>query len=304
MPYFHQAGLIRTRAALNHGATNLVPGKIDPQTLASTLVKKRVSITMLVPPYDTLLTEIADRENLTFPALRYIIGAGGAGPAHAERMQAFCERFDCRYMGIYGQTEVTGPATVISGEDYFAKPSSCGKPMGGIDLQIWDEQMRPVPAGTVGEIMIRSKTCIPGYWNNDAANQSLYTGQWLHTGDLARIDDDGFVYFMDRKKELIKTGGENVYPREVEDVLRSHPAIADLAVIGLPDPGGWGEKVTAVVILNAGYALSLEDVKAHCRDSIAGYKIPKALKIVAEIPRNHTGKIMKLALKEKLTEDG
>jgi long-chain acyl-CoA synthetase len=275
MPYFHQAGLIRTRAALNHGATNLVPGKIDPQTLAVTLVKKRVSITMLVPPYDTLLTEIADRENLTFPALRYIIGAGGAGPAHAERMRVFCERFDCRYMGIYGQTEVTGPATVISGEDYFAKPSSCGKPMGGIDLQIWDERMRPVPAGTVGEIMIRSKTSIPGYWNNDEANQSLYTGQWLHTGDLARMDDDGFVYFMDRKKELIKTGGENVYPREVEDVLRSHPAIADLAVIGLPDPAGWGEKVTAVVILNAGYALCLDEVKAHCRDSIAGYKIPK-----------------------------
>jgi len=300
MPYFHQAGLIRTRAALNNGATNVVPGKIDPQNLVTTIVKKRVSITMLVPPYDTLLTEIANREELTFPALRYIIGAGGAGPVHAERMRVFCERFDCRYMGIYGQTEVTGPATVIIGEDYFSKPHSCGRPMGEIDFQIWNERMRPVPAGTVGEIMIRSKTCIPGYWNNDEANRSLYTGEWLHTGDLARIDEDGFVYYMDRKKELIKTGGENVYPREVEDVLRSHPAIADLAVIGLPDPAGWGEKVTAVVILNAGYALSPDEVKAHCRDSIAGYKIPKELKIVDEIPRNHTGKIKKLALKEHL----
>jgi fatty-acyl-CoA synthase len=203
-------------------------------------------------------------------------------------------------MGIYGQTEVTGPATSISGEDYFAKPHSCGRPMRGIELQIWDEIKRPVPAGTVGEIMIRSKTCIPGYWNNDAANRSLYTGEWLHTGDLARIDDMGFVYFVDRKKELIKTGGENVYPREVEDALRSHPAIAELAVIGLPDPAGWGEKVTVVVILNAGYALSLDDIKARCRNRIAGYKIPKALKIVDQIPRNHTGKIMKLALKEQL----
>jgi len=300
MPYFHQAGLIRTRATLNNGGTNLIPGKIDPQSLVSTLVKKRVSITMLVPPYDTLLTEIADREKLTFPALRYIIGAGGAGPAHAEGMRVFCERFDCRYMGIYGQTEVTGPATVISGEDYFSKPYSCGRPMGGIDLQLWDERMRPAPAGTVGEIMIRSKTCIPGYWNNDEANQSLYTGDWLHTGDLARIDDDGFVYFMDRKKELIKTGGENVYPREVEDVLRSHPAIADLAVIGLPDPAGWGEKVTVVIILKAGYALSLDQVKTHCRNKIAGYKIPKELKIVDVIPRNHSGKIKKLALKDQL----
>lgn len=300
MPYFHQAGLIRTRATMSKGGINLVPGKIDPQNLVSYLVKKRVSITMLVPPYDTLLAEIADRQNLTFPSLRVIIGAGGAGPAHAGRMRAFCERFDCRYMGIYGQTEVTGPATVITGEDYFSKPYSCGKPMRGIDLQIWDERKRPAPAGTVGEIMIRSKTCIPGYWNNDEANEALYTGEWLHTGDLARIDEDGFVYFMDRKKELIKTGGENVYPREVEDVLGTHPAIADLAVIGLPDPGGWGEKVTAVVIPKEGCTLSLDEVKTHCRNKITGYKIPKELKIVEAIPRNRTGKIKKLELKEHL----
>ena len=300
MPYFHQAGLIRTRATINNGGTNLIAGKIDPEILVSTIVKKQVSITMLVPPYDTLLTEIADREKLTFPALRYIIGAGGAGPVHAERMRTFCERFDCRYMGIYGQTEVTGPATAITGEDYFSKPYSCGKPMKEIDLQIWDEMMKPAPAGTVGEIMIRSITCIPGYWNNDEANQSLYTGEWLHTGDLARIDEDGFVYFVDRKKELIKTGGENVYPREVEDVLRMHPTIADLAVIGLADPGGWGEQVIAVVVLKEGYALSLDEVKTHCRNKIAGYKIPKELKIVDVIPRNHTGKIKKLALEEQL----
>jgi acyl-CoA synthetase (AMP-forming)/AMP-acid ligase II len=300
MPYFHQAGLIRTRATMSKGGANLVAGKIDPENLVKYLVNMRVSITMLVPPYDTLLTEIADREKLAFPSLRYIIGAGGAGPDHAERMRLFCERFDCRYMGIYGQTEVTGPATVITGEDYFSKPYSCGKPMKGIDLQIWDEMKRPAPAGTVGEIMIRSKTCIPGYWNNDEANRTLYTGEWLHTGDLARTDEDGFVYFVDRKKELIKTGGENVYPREVEDVLVTHPAIADLAVIGLPDPGEWGEKVTAVVSLKKGCALSLDEVKTHCRNTIAGYKIPKELKIVDVIPRNHTGKIKKLELKEQL----
>jgi acyl-CoA synthetase (AMP-forming)/AMP-acid ligase II len=300
MPYFHQAGLIRTRATMNNGGTNLVPGKIDPENLVTYLVQKRVSITMLVPPYDTLLTQIADRKSLTFPSLRYIIGAGGAGPLHAERMHVFCERFDCRYMGIYGQTEVTGPATVITGEDYFSKPYSCGKPMKEFDLQIWDEMKRSAPAGTVGEIMIRSKTCIPGYWNNDEANQSLYTGEWLHTGDLAKLDKDGFVYFIDRKKELIKTGGENVYPREVEDVLGKHPAIADLAVIGLPDPDGWGEKVTAVIILKKRCALSLDEIKVHCRNKIAGYKIPKGLIIVDVIPRNHTGKIKKLELKEQL----
>jgi len=302
MPYFHQAGLIRTRATLINGGINLVAGKINLESLVSYIVDKKVSITMLVPPYDTLLTEIADRDNLTFPSLRFIIGAGGAGSAHAERMRVFCERFNCNYMGVYGQTEVTGPATLITGKDYFSRPDSCGKPMAGIELEIWDDENNIRPTGEVGEIMIRSRTCVPGYWKNDAASQALYSREWLHTGDLGRVDEEGFVYFIDRKKELIKTGGENVYPREVEDVLRTHPSIAELTVIGLPDEGGWGEKVTAVVILKEGHTLSLQEVKAVCRGKIAGYKIPKSLKIVETIPRNYTGKIRKLLLKEQFKE--
>ncbi len=302
MPYFHQAGLIRTRATMINGGTNLVAGKMDPESLVSYIVDKKVSITMLIPPYDTLLTEIADRDSLMFPSLRFIIGAGGAGPVHSERMRVFCERFECHYMGVYGQTEVSGPATIITDQDYYNRPNSCGKPMTGIELQIWDEQKQQLPTGAVGEIMIRSRTCVPGYWKNDAANENLYHDDWLHTGDLAKVDEEGFVYFIDRKKELIKTGGENVYPREVEDVLRSHPAIAELTVIGLPDEGGWGEKVTLVVILKEGQSLTLDEVKAECRDKIAGYKIPKSLKIVSSIPRNHTGKIQKLLLKAQFVQ--
>lgn len=299
MPYFHQAGLIRTRATMLNGGMNLIAGKMDPESLASYIVNKKVSITMLVPPYDTLLTEIAERDQLTFPSLRFIIGGGGAGPDHAERIKVFCRKFNCRYMGVYGQTEVTGPATIITDEDYFSKPYSCGKAMAGIDLEIWDNEKNPVPNGTAGEIMIRSKTCIPRYWKNEEASRSLYSGDWLHTGDLARVDNDGFVYFIGRKKELIKTGGENVYPREVEDVLAPHPAVAELVIMGLPDPGGWGEKVTAVVVLKDGRTLTIEEVKDYCRGKIAGYKIPKTLKIVDSLPRNHTGKILKTVLRDQ-----
>lgn len=299
MPYFHQAGLIRTRATLLNGGTNLVPGKMDPESLVSCIVQKKVSITMLVPPFDTLLIEIADRDQITLPSLRFIIGFGGGGPDHAKQMEMFCRRFSCCYMGVYGQTEVTGPATIITDADYFTRPYSCGKAMAGIDLEIWDEAGKPVPDGTVGEIMIRSKSCISEYWRNEEASRSLFTGEWLNTGDLARIDDEGFVYFMDRKKELIKTGAENVYPREVENALASHPAIAELVIMGLPDPGGWGEKVTAVVVLKESCSLSLEEVKAYCRGKIAGYKIPKSLQVVDSIPRNHTGKILKRVLKDQ-----
>jgi len=302
MPYFHQAGLIRTRATMLNGGTNLIASKMDPENLVSYIMDKNVSITMLPPPYDTLLTKIADRDKLTFPSLRFIIGAGGAGPGHAERMKLFCQRFKCRYMGVYGQTEVTGPATIITDEDYYNKPHSCGRAMKGIDIEIWDNEKQPVPNGTVGEILIRSKTCIPSYWKNEEASRSLYTGNWLHTGDLARIDDEGFVYFVDRKKELIKTGGENVYPREVEDVLALHPAIAELTIIGLPDPGGWGEKVCAVAVLKKGHSLTQEEVKDFCQGKIAGYKIPKTLKIVDNIPRNHTGKILKRVLQDQFRE--
>jgi acyl-CoA synthetase (AMP-forming)/AMP-acid ligase II len=299
MPYFHQAGLIRTRATLQNGGTNLMAGKMDPDSLAAVIENKNVSITMLVPPYDTLLTEIADRDRLTFPSLRFIIGAGGAGPGHARRMEAFCRKFNCRYMGVYGQTEVTGPATIITDKDYFSRPHSCGRAMAGIDLQIWDEEKHPLPHGEVGEIMIRSGTCIPRYWNNEDTTRSLYTGRWLRTGDLAKIDDEGFVYFAGRKKELIKTGGENVYPLEVEGVLASHPSIAELVVMGLPDPAGWGEKVTAVAVLKEGRPLTIEEVKGHCRGKIAGYKIPKTLKVVESLPRNHTGKILKPVLRKQ-----
>ncbi|MBI4764340.1 MAG: AMP-binding protein [Deltaproteobacteria bacterium] len=303
MPYFHQAGLIRTRATMQGGGANLVATKFDPESLVYYLIRKNVSITMLVPPYDTLLTEIADREKLTFPSLRFVIGAGGAGPVHAQRMRAFCTKFGCSYMGVYGQTETTGPVTIITDQDYFTRPDSCGKPMEGIDLQIWDEQNRSLPGGRIGEIMIRSKTCIPGYWKNETASAALYTGDWLHTGDLGKMDEEGWLYFVDRKKELIKTGGENVYSREVEDVLRSRPAIEDLVVIGLPDIDGWGEIVTAVVILKEGKLLSLDEVKSYCRDKIAGYKIPKLLKTVQSFPRNHTGKILKRLLQEQFKQD-
>jgi fatty-acyl-CoA synthase len=299
MPYFHQAGLIRTRATLLNGGTSIVGGKLDPDSMVSYILDKNVSITMLPPPYDTLLMKIADERQLEFPSLRFVVGGGGSGKSHAERMQTFCQRFNCRYMGVYGQTEVTGPATIITDDDYFTRPHSCGKPMAGIGLEIWDEYKKSVPTGTVGEIVISGKSCIPHYWKNEDASRSLYTREWLHTGDLAKVDDEGFVYFMDRKKELIKTGGENVYPREVENVLVHHPAIADLTVFGLPDQGGWGEKVVAAAVLNEGQSLTHEQVKEYCQGKIAGYKIPKTFKIVDALPRNHSGKILKRVLQEQ-----
>lgn len=303
LPYFHQAGLLRTRATMIRGGKNIIYGKMDEETLVSLMDKKSVSIVILPTTYYRLLSEIADRDNLTFPSLRLVIALGGTGQTEVEQIKAFCEKFNCKFRGVYGQTELSGPATFVMGDDAFNNPFTCGKARKGIELAIWDDNNNPVPTGVVGEIMIRSKSTITGYWKNDQANRELYTEDWLHTGDLGKLDEEGFLYFVDRKKELIKTGGENVYPREVMNVLEEHPAILDLTIIGLPDPTRWGEVVTAVVVLKPGEHLSLDEVKSFCRNKIAGYKIPKVLKIVEEIPRNVSGKVKKVELREKLAHE-
>ncbi len=298
MPFFHQAGLLRARAVLSRGGTIVIPPKMTAGETARYIAETRVSIAMLPPPYDTTLLEVADQDNASFSSFRLLLGGGGIGSAHAARIRAFCEKVDCRYMGVYGQTEVTGTAVAIFDEDYFKRPLSCGRPFPGIDLQVWDEAGVPLNVDEVGEIMIRSRTCIPGYWRNETSSRELYTGEWLHTGDLGKLDGEGFLYFVDRKKELIKTGAENVYPREVENVLRQHPDIEDMVVLGLPDPDGWGEMVVVVVVLKEKREnMMIEDVRSFCRGKLAGYKIPKKMRVMDAIPRSFSGKPEKLKLK-------
>jgi acyl-CoA synthetase (AMP-forming)/AMP-acid ligase II len=212
-----------------------------------------------------------------------------------------CKSLECDFMGIWGQTECTGPVTVVKGDVAFANPYTCGKPMRGIELQIWNDENQPRPTGEIGEIMVRS-SMTARYWNNPEANAALYSADWLHTGDLGRLDEEGYLYFVDRKKDLIKTGGENVYPQEVEAILGQHPSIVEVAVIGLPDPT-WGQAVTAVIVPSDGADVSLDDVKELCQGKIAGYKIPKAIELIDKIPRNETGKVIKRELRERFARD-
>ncbi|WP_287153602.1 AMP-binding protein [Candidatus Solincola tengchongensis] len=301
MPYFHQAGMIRSRATMNKGGANVVPEALKIEDIAQLMAEKKVTITMLVSAQQGLvLFDKAVNQGLDFSPLRLIISGGGMGRKTMLALKVLCDTLKCDFMGIYGQTECTGPVTVVSGEVAFENPDTCGKPMRGIDLEIWDENNNPLPPGSVGEIMVRSRMTTR-YWKNPEANEALYTGEWLHTGDLGKLDEEGYLYFVDRKKDLIKTGGENVYPQEVETVLNQHPRIADVAVIGLPDPQ-WGEAVTAAVVSADGGELSLDEVRSFCRGKIAGYKIPKRVVMVESIPRNETGKVVKRKLRELFLE--
>jgi len=301
MPYFHQAGMIRSRAVMLRGGCNVVPEGLGMDAIADLMAELKVSITMLVSGQQGLtLLDKAMNQGRDFSALRLLISGGGMGGKVMPLLKLLCDTLHCEFMGIWGQTECTGPVTVVKSEVAFSNPSTCGKPMRGIDLEIWSDDKQPLAIGEAGEIMVRSPMTAR-YWSNSEANAALYTGAWLHTGDLGRLDADGFLYFLDRKKDLIKTGGENVYPREVELVLNQHPAVAELTVIGLPDPT-WGQAVTAVIIPKTGCDITLEDVKAFCQGKIASYKIPKALELVDKIPKNETGKVIKRELRERFAK--
>jgi long-chain acyl-CoA synthetase len=166
------------------------------------------------------------------------------------------------------------------------------------DVKVFDEDQRECPPGEVGELVVQGEQVLKGYFRNEEGTAGAFTGGWFHSGDMARRDEEGFFYIVDRKKDMIVTGGENVYSREVEEVLYTHPAISEVAVIGLPDPT-WGENITAVVVLRPGATASEADIVAVCRDRLAGFKKPKNVFFADEIPKTVSGKILKRELRER-----
>jgi fatty-acyl-CoA synthase len=213
--------------------------------------------------------------------------------------------FGCELVQGFGQTEATSCITMLTTADHdkarTGRPqllSSVGRALPGTDVRIVDPATdEEVPAGTVGEIVARGPQVMQGYWNAPEQTAQTLRGGWLHTGDAGFVDDEGYVYIRDRIKDMIVTGGSNVYSVEVEVVLADHPAVADVAVIGTPD-AQWGERVTAVVVPRDGATITLDDVQAHCRARLGGYKIPRRLELVEELPRNASGKVLKNVLRE------
>ena len=173
-------------------------------------------------------------------------------------------------------------------------------PLPFVDVRIVDDDGRPLPMNETGELVVRAEVAFAGYWNAPDKDREVIRDGWIHTGDMARVDEEGYVYLRDRAKFRIKTGGYNVFPTEVENVLAEHPAVNEVAVVGLPDVR-WGERIHAVVSLAAGSSVSAEDLRAFCRDKIADYKVPKSVEIWAELPKGPTGKIQKRNILERYT---
>ena len=205
---------------------------------------------------------------------------------------------DVRLFNFYGQTEMSPMATLLRPEDQLRKAGSAGLPAINVETRVVDDQDQPLPPGEVGEIVHRSPHAMLGYWNDPDKTAATFRNGWFHSGDLGVIDDEGYLSVVDRKKDMIKTGGENVASREVEETIYAHPAVQEVAIFGISDPR-WIEAVTAAVVLRDGEDVSEADLIAFCRERLAGFKVPKYVVLLDELPKNASGKLLKRELRDR-----
>ena len=207
------------------------------------------------------------------------------------------QRLGILCQNLWGMTELCGPGSFVNIEEILERPGSAGTPYFNVEFRLVDYMGQAVDAGQVGELLVKAPHVMMGYWNRpDATAQTLQDG-WLHTGDLARFDEDGFLYVIDRKKDMLVSGGENVYPAEIERVIREIPQVNEVSVVGIPDDK-WGEVPRAFIRIVQGSELSEQAVVSHCREKLAGYKVPKSIIFLADLPKTPSGKVLKRLLRE------
>ncbi|MEI9929813.1 MAG: long-chain-fatty-acid--CoA ligase [Rhizomicrobium sp.] len=298
MPFFHVAGVNIGLLSLAQGAYGLVLAETDPAEILRLIDTKKVTYAFLVPALILFVLQHPNAKTTGFSSLKNI--SYGASPISDEVLLRAKETFGCTFLQVYGLTETTGGGTFLLPEDHEpsrGKLRSCGQPAPGHQIRIVDADNKPLPAGEVGEIQVRSGNVMKGYWNKaDATAKAICSERWFSTGDAGFFDADGYLYIHDRVKDMIVSGGENIYPAEVENALMGHPGVADVAVIGVPDPK-WGEAVKAIVVRNLGVEPDPAGIIAYARERIAGYKLPKSVDFIDALPRNPSGKVLRKDLR-------
>ncbi len=290
LPLFHVAGFGTTVATLMLGGTVVTAPLPRPDLLYGLIARYRVSVMFLVPGVSAAFVHDAARTRTDTSSLRLFIS--GAGLERPDVIDVVERELGARYYGIYGQTESGGKVTYAPAALIREDPATYGHVLPFFDYRILDDDGRELPPGEVGELCLRGESVMAGYWNRPEATAETLRGGWHHTGDLFVVTANGQLRMVDRKKYLIKSGGENVYPQEVEVVLLRHPAVGDAAVIGVPD-ARWGEAVKAFVVLRSGASASPRELADFVGEHIASYKKPRYVAFVAAIPRNVSGKVLK-----------
>jgi long-chain acyl-CoA synthetase len=290
LPLFHSFGqTVGMNASLKVGACLTLVPKFDPGEALATMQRDGVTHFYGVPTMFGALLHHPERESYDTSALRTCITGGASMPV--EVLRGFEEAFGAIVLEGYGLSE-TSPVSSSNHPDKDRKPGSIGSPIEGVEMRVVDENDEEVAQGEVGEIVIRGHNIMKGYWQRPDATEEAMRGGWFHSGDMARTDEEGCFYIVDRKKDLIIRGGYNVYPREVEEVLYEHPKIREAAVVGVPHEE-WGEEIGAAVVLHDGEELPAEEVSAYVKERIAAYKYPRVVWFLDDLPKGPTGKILK-----------
>ena len=292
-PLFHIGGINGMLPFLALGATAIITPTtgFDPAAAVRLLERHAVTMCIFVPTQWDQVCALPQHTRLR-------VAMWGAAPASRTTLETLASTFPgVDIVSAYGQTEVSGATTLLKGPDATRKMGSVGRPMTGVELRVVDNELQDTGPGAVGEIVYRGPMVMHGYWNDPEATAEAFAGGWFHSGDLATRDADGYLRLVDRKKDMIVSGGENIYPAEVERVLREHDAVDDVAVVGVPHPR-WGETPVAFVV---GADVEVTELIEHCRHHLASYKKPSAIHFVEALPRNAAGKVLKRELRERLS---
>jgi long-chain acyl-CoA synthetase len=290
LPLFHSFGQTCTlNAGIGAGATITLLPRFDPAKALEIIQRDKVTIFMGVPTMYGAMLHAPEREGADLSSLRLCVSGGASLPL--ELMREFEAAFDAVILEGYGLSE-TSPVASFNHSAEHRKSGSIGTPIEGVQMKVVDEDDNEVPTGEVGEIVIKGHNVMKGYWGRDDATQEAIRDGWFHSGDMAKVDEDGYFFIVDRKKDMIIRGGYNVYPREVEEVLYEHPAVREAAVLGIPHPD-WGEEVGAAVALKEGESITAQELRDYVKEQVASYKYPREIWFVDELPKGPTGKILK-----------
>ena len=303
LPLYHCAQLdVFFGPSIFVGSTNVITARPVPDNLLGLIEKFRITSFFAAP---TVWIAILRSPNLDVAKIASLVkGYYGASIMPVEVLRELAARLpQVRLWNLYGQTEIAPLATLLGPDDQLRKPGSCGRPVLNVETRVVDDDMQDVAVGEVGEIVHRSPHLMLGYFHDDERTAAAFDGDWFHSGDLGTIDEEGFISVVDRKKDMIKSGGENVASREVEEMIYRLPQVSEVAVIGLADPH-WVEAVTAVIVLKAGQVLTEEEVIAFCRSHMATFKTPKRVVFADTLPKNPSGKLLKRELRNSYRNAG
>jgi acyl-CoA synthetase (AMP-forming)/AMP-acid ligase II len=296
-PLYHVGALdLTTTSLIAVGATTVLHRSFDASSVVDELEASRITTVWLAPAMVNAIMALPDIEERALSSVRLVVNGGEKMPIPLiERLQRTFP--SAWFADAYGLTETVSGDTFLDRDSMVTKLGSVGRPCPYLDLEIWDTEGSPVPAGERGEIVLRGPKVFKGYWRDPDATAAAFVGGWFHTGDVGVIDDDGYLFIVDRFKDMIVSGGENIASSEIERVLYEHDALLEVAVVGRPDER-WGEVPVAYVVLRDGEEATADELLDHCRGQLARFKVPKDIVFIEQLPRNPSGKVLKRELRD------